>query len=225
MEIFWHGQNCFTIKGKQTTIVTDPYDSTEVGLKLPSLKADLVTASHAHPHSHGVASVNATKAEAKPRILDWPGEYEVGGVAITMIPAFHFAQTEGTAGEKRGDNIITVFDVDGVRVCHLGDLGHRLTSEMTAAIGDIDILMVPVGGNDVIDAKKAHEVIEQIDPRVVIPMRYKVKGVALEMDGIEGFAKEVGLSTVVPRPSFKVAARTDLPTEHTDFIVLEPETV
>lgn len=225
MEILWHGQNCFSLKGKQVTVVTDPYDTKEVGLKLPSLKADVVTASHAHPHSHHIEAVSGTNADAKPRLIDWAGEYEVGGVAVVMIPAFHFAQTEGAAGEKRGENLIAVFEIDGIRVCHLGDLGHRLTSEMTELIGDIDILMIPIGGHDVIDGKKAHEVVEQIDPRVVIPMRYKVKGVTMEMDLPEIFAKEVGISTVVPRASFKVGARTELPSEHTEFIFLEPETV
>ena len=85
--------------------------------------------------------------------------------------------------------------------------------------------MVPVGGHDVIDAKKAHEIIEQIDPRIVIPMRYKVKGVTMEMDLPDLFAKEVGISTVVPRASFKVGARAELPSEHTDTVFLEPETL
>lgn len=213
----WHGQSCFTIKGNGITIVTDPY-SEEIGLKLPKLTADVVTVSHQH------SDHNNTKAiEGNPKILDWPGEYEVKESSFIGTDAFHFSKGEGPEAEKRGGNIIFSFEVDGIRICHLGDLGHTLTNEMTEAIGDIDILMIPVGGTYTIDYKKAHEVIEQIDPRLVIPMHYKIDGLTLDIAPVQAFLKEVGQLNLQPINKLKVK-RSELPDDKTNFVLFEAVT-
>lgn len=217
MEIIWHGQSCFTIKGANATVVTDPY-SEELGLKRPKLKADLVTVSHGHfdhNHTEGI--------EGDPRVFDWPGEYECKGVLLTAVPSFHYAESEGEEGKKRGNNLMFHFEIDGIRIVHLGDLGHRLTDEMIQELGDVDIVLVPIGGVYTVDHKKAHEIVEQIDPRVVIPMHYKIEGLKVEeLAGLEPFAKEVGAHGE-PRESYKIKTRAELPEETTEFVTLVPK--
>lgn len=214
MEIIWHGHSCFTIKGKSATLVTDPYG--KIGLKLPKLKADIVTVSHDHESHNNVAAV-----EGNPQIFDWPGEYEKSGVLLTGVSSFHYPESEGEEGAKRGRNNIFHFEMDDIKFCHLGDLGHKLTDAMIEMIGDVDVLMIPVGGGTTIDHKKAHEVVEQIDPRIVIPMHYKIDG--LERDdlaGVDVFMKEVG-SHVEAQESFKAKSRAELPEETTEFVILK----
>ncbi len=219
MEITWHGQSCFTLKGNKITVVTDPYG--EIGLKLPQLKADILSVSHDHASHNNVAAV-----EGEPRVFDWPGEYEAGGVMMTALECFHFKKSE-EADEKvatRGKSLIFFFELDGIRVCHLGDLGHKLTDDMVEAIGDIDILLIPVGGGTTIDHKTAHQVIEQIDPRIVVPMHYKISGLKTEpeLQDIEPFLKEVGTQNE-PQESLQIAGRSSLPEDATSFVVLTPQ--
>ena len=214
MEIIWHGQSCFTIKSGDITIITDPYEN-EIGLKLPNLKADLVTISHEHKDHN-----NSTAIEGNPKILNWPGEYEVSGIQIQGIEAFHYSQSDDEKAENRGKTIIFTFALEGMKVCHLGDLGHRLTNEMTEAIGDTDLLFIPVGGLTTIDAKKAHEVIEQIEPRLVIPMHYKVDGLKMEIDGIEPFLKEIGQKDLEPIEKLRLK-KTDLPEAEMRFVLFK----
>jgi L-ascorbate metabolism protein UlaG (beta-lactamase superfamily) len=217
MEIIWHGHSCFTIKGAKATVVTDPYGD-GMGLKLPKLKGDVVTISHDHD-THN----NSGAVEGEPQIFDWPGEYEKSGVLMAAVPSFHFAESEGEEAAKRGKNNIFHLEVDGFKICHLGDLGHKLTDSMIEAIGDVDILMVPVGGGTTIDHKKAHEVVEQIDPRIVIPMHYKVDGLTRDdISDIAPFLKEVG-SHEEPVESIKLKSRSDLPEDTTGFIALIPQ--
>lgn len=218
MEIIWHGQSCFTLKGDRITVVTDPYG--EIGLKLPKLKADIVTVSHDHADHNNTAAV-----EGEPHIFDWPGEYEAGGVMLVGLEAFHFKKSE-EADEKavaRGKTIIFHIDLDDLRICHLGDLGHKLTDEMVETIGDVDILLIPVGGGSTIDHKTAHQVIEQIDPRIVIPMHYKIDGlkVETELQDVEPFLKEVGAHNE-GLDKLEIKGRASLPEETTSFVVLEP---
>jgi L-ascorbate metabolism protein UlaG (beta-lactamase superfamily) len=213
MEIIWHGQSCFTIKGKDATIVIDPYG--EIGLKLPKLTADILAITHDHESHNNVAAV-----DGDPHVFDWPGEYEKRGILMTVVSAFHYPQSD-EEGATRGRNNLFHFEIDGFRVCHLGDLGHKLTDEMIEMLGDVDILMVPVGGGTTIDHKKAHEVVEQIDPRVVIPMHYKINGLKRDdMAGIAEFLKEVG-SHEESLENYKIKSRSDLPEETTAFVTLE----
>jgi L-ascorbate metabolism protein UlaG (beta-lactamase superfamily) len=139
---------------------------------------------------------------------------------MTVVSAFHYPQSD-EEGATRGRNNLFHFEIDGFRVCHLGDLGHKLTDEMIEMLGDVDILMVPVGGGTTIDHKKAHEVVEQIDPRVVIPMHYKINGLKRDdMAGIAEFLKEVG-SHEESLENYKIKSRSDLPEETTAFVTLE----
>jgi len=217
MDIIWHGHSCFTLKGKNATVVTDPYK--DVGLKLPELTADIVTVSHGHEDHNNVEAVNGDV-----KVIDWPGEYERKNVSVLGLEAFHYSKSEGKDAEKRGKNIIYVIEIDDVKVCHLGDLGHKLTSELTEAIGDVDVLLVPVGGKFTIDYKKAVEVIEQIEPRVVIPMHYKTDGNTVDIDTNERFLKEVGVTDVKEESKFEIKSVSELPDDRMEFTVLKPIT-
>ena len=216
MEITWHGHSCFTIKEKGTTIVMDPY--TNLGTKLPALKANIVTLSDDLVDMEG----DVAKVDGSPRVLSWPGEYDINGVNIEGYSAFHFAKSAETADQANCIVVIYNFFVGGFKVCHLSGLGHRLTNELTEVIGDVDILLVPVGGNLVIDAKKAVEVIEQIEPKLVIPMYYKIEGSKLEIEGIDTFLKAVGKTDGVTVQTLDIKKPEDLPVDKTDYVVLEP---
>lgn len=216
MEITWHGHACFTIKEKGTTIVTDPY--TNLGTKLPALKANIVTLSDDLVDMEG----DVAKVDGSPRVLSWPGEYDINGVSIEGYSAFHFAKSAETPDQANCKVVIYNFFIGGFKVCHLSGLGHRLTNELTEAIGDVDILLVPVGGNLVIDSKKAIEVIEQIEPKLVIPMYYKIDGSKLDIEGVDAFLKAVGKTDGVTVQTLDIKKPEDLPVDKTDYVVLEP---
>ncbi|MBU1019146.1 MAG: MBL fold metallo-hydrolase [Patescibacteria group bacterium] len=216
MEITWHGHSCFTIKEKGVTIVTDPY--TNLGTKLPKLKGDIVTLSDELIDAEG----DIAEVDGEPKVLSWPGEYEVKGVGIEGFSAFHFAKSAEKAEKANCKVVIYNFFVNGFKICHLSGLGHRLTSELTESIGDVDILLVPIGGNLVIDHKKAVEVIEAIEPRIVIPMYYHVPGSKLDISGAEEFLKAVGKEGAEEIEVFEVAKKEDLPDDKTDYVVLKP---
>jgi L-ascorbate metabolism protein UlaG (beta-lactamase superfamily) len=191
LDVTWHGQSCFRIRGRNATAVTDPFPAS-IGIKAPKLEADVVTISHPHPGHSNVAAI-VTKDVF---IVDGPGEYEVKGITVFGIRAFH----DLLEGAQDGINTIFVLEVDDVRICHLGDLGHALDDETVEAIGTpVDVLMVPVGGGKALSAAKAAEVVRTIEPRWVVPMHYRLPGLKLELDGVETFLKEMGVTEAVPQ--------------------------
>jgi len=210
-EIIWLGHASFRLKSKDATIITDPYDKS-LGLGSPGQRADIVTVSHNHPHHNSVAAV-----KGDPMVIAGPGEYEVRGVFITGV--WSFADDEG--GKKLGRNNIFLFHLDDLVVCHLGALGHTLNSQQLEAIGDVDVLLVPVGGNVSLSAGKASEVISQIEPRVVIPMHYSTGRETLQMDSLDKFTKEMGLKDWTTQDKFSMK-KSDLG-ETTQVVILEPK--
>ncbi len=184
MKIFWHGQSCFKIVTKHTIIVTDPFDK-GIGLNPPRYEAGIITVSHDH-HDHN----NVSSLRGAPFVVDGPGEYELKKAAIRGIDSFHDAKE----GKERGLNTIFVIEAEGITVCHLGDLGQKeLTSEQLDKIGDVDILMIPVGGVYTIDGERAVAVINQIEPRIVIPMHYKIPKLKSQIKSADSFLKEIGV--------------------------------
>lgn len=173
--------------GKSASVVTDPFDPSMVGLKLPKLSADIVTLSHDHQDHNFLEGVTDVH-----KVVRNPGEYEIMGVSILAFPSFH----DATKGADRGENIVYVFELEGFRVAHLGDLGHMLDDTLLAALGDIDVLILPVGGTYTIDAEMAVKVTQAIEPKMVIPMHYKVSGMkedlAANLLPVEDFVKALG---------------------------------
>ncbi|MCL4389810.1 MAG: MBL fold metallo-hydrolase [Patescibacteria group bacterium] len=211
MEIYPLGHSSFKIKGKNTTIITDPYDPAMVGHKFPKTEADIMTVSHHHgDHDH--------VGDFAGFIVDGPGEYEVGGVTIFGVATFH----DDKNGAERGVNMVYNLVIDGVKVCHLGDLGHKLTDAQLEKIGNVDVLLIPVGGFYTIDAKTAAAVVAQLEPRIVIPMHYLPAGKPVKLDKlapVTDFLKEMGAETVQPQSKL-VTSKDKLP-ETTTVVVLK----
>ena len=218
MVITWLGHSSFKIQTKtknsglnpmEVTIVTDPFDNS-IGLKMPKIQADIVTVSHDHADHN---NINAIKGE--PFIIDSVGEYEVKSNFIWGVKSFH----DTKEGEERGRNVIYVIEAEGMKLAHLGDLGHVLTEKQLPYVKDVDILFIPIGGVYTIDAKQAVEVISQIEPRIIIPMHYKVTGLKVKLDGIDKFCKEIG---VCERPVDKLKiTKKEIPQEETKVIIMK----
>lgn len=211
MIISWFGHSSFRIEdkidGNNISIVTDPFDSS-VGLKIPNVEADVVSVSHGHSDHNNVSALRG-----KPFIVDCAGEYDIKGIIIEGIKSFH----DDKKGDDRGDNIIFRFDIEGVSLVHLGDLGDVLDNKQLEKIGGVDILFVPVGGKYTLDSKKAVEVISQIEPRIVIPMHYKTQDSKIDIEGLDKFIKEIGIE---PNYEEKLKVnKKDLPSEDMRLIV------
>lgn len=205
MEINWLGQACFRIKGKNATVVIDPFDPEAIGLKLPKdLAADAVLQSHEHKDHSNLAAV-----AGDPIQVTGPGEYEVKGISIVGIPTFH----DKSLGSERGMNTVYNITIDGINIVHLGDLGHTLSEEQVQLIDLTDILLIPVGGVYTIDAKDATQVVAQLEPKVIIPMHYgDIPGLKFELAPVSDFLKELGKDVAEPVNKY-VITKDKLPEE------------
>jgi len=188
MKIAWYGHACFrlmvkTKNGNRITIITDPFDK-PTGLNPPRCKADIVTVSHDH-HDHN----NVKAISGEPFVIEGPGEYDVKGIFIKGIYSFH----DNLKGEERGTNTIYMIEAEDMKICHLGDLGQKeLSSNQLDKIGEVDILMVPVGGIYTINGSEAVQIINQIEPKIVIPMHYKLPKINLKLNKVDKFLEEIG---------------------------------
>ena len=210
MDVTWLGHGCFRLRGRSAAVVTDPYPPA-IGLKLQRLDADLVTVSHEHENH------NYTHAVREAYEIRGPGEYEVSGVSVIGVPTFH----DSEKGSRHGRNTVYVIEIDDVRVCHLGDLGHKLDDAEAEAVSSPDVLLVPVGGRTVINAVQAAEVVRQLEPRFVVPMHYAIPGLKVELDSIDRFLKEMGVTSSEPQP--KLSVQRSAGEYETKLVVLEPK--
>ena len=210
MDVTWLGHGCFRLRGRNAAVVTDPYPPA-IGLKLSRMDADLVTISHDH-ENHSYTQVVRDAYEIR-----GPGEYEVAGVYVIGVPAFH----DSEKGAKRGKNTIYLIEIDDVRICHLGDLGHALDDAEAETVSSADVLLVPVGGRTAINAAEAAEVVRQIEPRYVVPMHYAIPGIKLELDPVDRFLKEMAVASAEPQP--KLSVQRSSGEYETKVVVLEPK--
>lgn len=215
MIINWFGQACFKIQGEKSIIVTDPFDKS-IGLKIPRLSADIVTVSHDHYDHNNIKGVKGI-AIPEPFIITESGEYEIKNTFVYGISSYH----DNQEGKIRGENIIYRIEMEGITLAHLGDLGHLLTNGQVEKLEGVDILMIPIGGIYTINAKQAGEVISQLEPRIVIPMHYKIKGLKVNIDSLDKFCKEIGVCPTETITKFKVTKK-DLSQEEMKIIVLQP---
>jgi L-ascorbate metabolism protein UlaG (beta-lactamase superfamily) len=191
------------------TIVTDPYgpEPGETPLKLAS---DIVTVSH---NDAGHSYVQAVSG--KPHLIQGPGEYEIGGVLILGIPTFH----DGASGAERGKNTVYLMEMDEVSILHCGGLGHMLNATAIEEIGNVDILLVPVGGKTTIGATTAAELVRRLEPKVVIPMHYPAANFDSDFEPVDRFLQEVGVKDITPQPKL-TTTRARLPAT-TQVILLD----
>jgi L-ascorbate metabolism protein UlaG (beta-lactamase superfamily) len=208
MEITWLGHSCFLIKGKDKTIVTDPYHP-DFGYRLGKPRADIVTVSHSHPgHSYveGIAD--------DPKQITSPGEYEIGGTFITGVAAFH----DDKKGSLRGNNTIYVVEMDDITLGHLGDLGHPLDPHLIEEIGDVDILFLRVGEVSTIPVETAVEIVRQLAPPIVIAMHYKTKSSTRDLIPVDKFTDKMRVRGLEASPHLSTTASA-LPSS-TQIIIL-----
>ena len=208
-DITWLGHACFRLRGKDATIVTDPFDR-GIGLEVPRPRADIVTISRDDPNHNAEATI-----KGEPRVLRAPGEYEVKGVFINGVATY----ADAKKGALHGKNTVFVYELDDLVICHLGGLGHTLSAAQVEALSDVSVLLVPVGSPDALDAAKAVEVIGQIEPAIVIPMMYKTGPETLNLEPLDRFAREMGLKEWVAQDKL-VLKSNDLP-DTTQVVVLE----
>lgn len=197
MKIRWLGHACFLLESQDgTKIVTDPFDGS-VGYKMPMLEADIVSVSHDHYDHNYVEGV-----QGDPQIIRSAGEYTIGNVKIKGVPAYH----DEVKGAKRGTNIIFNFDIDGIKVCHVGDLGHLLSKSQLEEVGHVDVLLIPVGGIFTLDAEGAAAAVEQFSPKIIIPMHFRTPAVSMPIDPVDVFLEKMGYGEQLDSDTIEITA-------------------
>lgn len=216
-KVTWAGQACFQIsasqsKDNQVNIVIDPFDE-KIGLKSPNFEADILLVTHDH-HDHN--NVKAVKGEAF--LVDGPGEYEVKGVFVQGIDAYH----DDSQGKERGKTTIYTIEAEDIRFCHLGDLGQKeLTDEQLELIGHVDVLMIPVGGEFTIASSQALKIVGQIEPKMVIPMHYALPKLTITLDSVDKFLKAMGKTSAEPQDKLVVKTSTLPKDKEMEIVVLK----
>lgn len=206
MELTWLGHSCFRLRGKDATLITDP-PAPATGYSLGRPSADIITISHHHPGHDYVKSVSGDVKF----IVDGPGEYEVQQVLITGVQTYH----DSERGAQHGRNTAYLITMDDIHICHLGDLGDKLNDRAQEALNGADVLLVPVGGGNALNAEQAAQVIAQIEPRLIIPMHYATpayKPNGSELDPVDKFLKEMGVEAAEPLPKLAITTAS-LPAE------------
>jgi len=205
VEVLWHGHSCFELRGKNVTIVTDPFRI--IGTPDPEASADIVLVSHGHRDHSNVRPVLGKDG----KVVDcFVGSTEVKGVAIKGVESFH----DNSSGSKRGKNSLYGFSLDGVRFCHLGDLGHELSSSAVKELGTVDVLFVPVGGFFTIGPEAATKVCDELNPRITIPMHYRMPGLKARL--MFGFLHS---------PDDFLKGKTNIEQVNGPSLIIEPDTL
>ena len=213
MKITWFGQAFFDIQSGAggMRVITDPYGQ-GIGYKVPrDLSADVVTVSHQHQDHNNVSAI-----AGHPKILQTSGPSAVKGISFLGVPTFHDAE----GGKKRGPNVVFTFSLDGIRITHLGDLGHILTPQQVAPLKNTDILLIPVGGTYTLDAGEAIQVIEQLQPKMVIPMHYRLPGLIYPLALVDDFLQAVKATTYLSSAHTTLEiAKSSLPPKTEIFVL------
>ena len=209
MIINWYGQSCFRLQSGKLTIFIDPF-AKSIGLTPPRGEVDLVMVTHGHPDHDNVKALSGDFF-----LIDGPGEYEAKGVRVLGIQSFH----DDKLGAERGLNTIYRFEMEDMTIVHCGDLGQKeLRSEQLEALGDVDVLMIPVGSVYTIDGKQAAHIVNQIEPKLVIPMHYKLPGLVPKLEDASQFLKELGYEgEAVDKLTIK---QKDLSEDHMQIVVM-----
>ncbi|MFC1598498.1 MBL fold metallo-hydrolase [Patescibacteria group bacterium] len=209
MTIAWLGQSAIKIQDKDVTIAIDPHDKT--GLKMPKFNAELVLVSCDKEGYNNVKAIKGT-----PFLINGAGEYEVKNVFVYGLRSF----LDNKKGEEKGAITSYVVELKGVKVAHLGPIGQdALTERQLAKLEGVDILIVPVGGPPTINGTGAVKIISQLQPRIVIPIHYKVTGLKAKLEPVDKFLKEFGVTQPEKMDKLKVSKK-DLPQEETKVIIL-----
>lgn len=203
MKIEWLGHSSFKLtESTGISLVTDPFNAEEVGISFPEVKADIVTVSHDHFDHNCTGAVKEYKI-----LVNTPGDHGVDGVDIFGFKSYH----DDKKGLLRGKNVVFRIRMDGVEVCHLGDIGEELSPMLAELIGSINVLLIPVGGRYTIDAAEAKEYVDRLMPDVVIPMHYMMDGYRTQFDELDEFLD------LFPKEDVEYADTAALEFDRTDF--------
>lgn len=219
MQIVWKGQACFTItitRGKQDQIkiLIDPFEDS-LGLKLFPQEADIVLVTHGHFDHNNVKAAKGT-----PFVIDSPGEYEVKGVFVQGIATFH----DDVQGKERGLNTVYTITAEGITLCHMGDFGQKeLTPQEVEKIGQVHILMIPVGGTYTITGTEARKIVSQIEPTMVIPMHYALPKVKAKLASVDEFLHAMGKKGLEPQAKLTIKEKDVIgEKEEAEIVVMKP---
>lgn len=219
MNITWYGQSCFRLtpqgqkKAKWSSLLIDPFDES-TGLKMPKVEADILLITHNHKDHNNQKSI-----KGETFVIDSPGEYELRDVFVQGISSFH----DNEKGKERGLNTIFTIEAEDITICHMGDFGQEeLTDKQLRDIGEVDVLMIPVGGVHTVDVKEATKVISQIEPRIIIPMHYKIPGLKIELDDLASFLKAIGEKSATAEDKLTIQKK-NLPAGEMKIVPLVPQ--
>ncbi len=210
MDIVWLGHSCFRIRGREATVVMDPCPPAS-GYNIGKPTADIITISHRHDDHTYVKAVAGS-----PVILDGPGEYEIHGAFITAISTYHDAEK----GAQLGTNLAFVIEMEDIRVCHLGDLGHAPSADQAEEMTGVDVLLIPVGGERTIDGPKAAEIAAMLEARLVIPMHYRTEAGGAKLEPPDRFLKEMGVAAAPELQPKLSVSHNSIPSE-TQVVLLD----
>lgn len=204
MTINWLGMSCFKIQTKEATLIIDPFDD-KCGLKMPKAKVEIVLSSDPNNYT----SNNIGRLMGEPLVINHPGEYEKSEIFVSAM----------TAGdEDQTDKSIFFLEIEGVTLSHLGSINHSLSTKQLEIMEGVDILMLPVSS---LSSDKIAKIISQIEPRIILPMNYKISGVKEKLETLDKFIKEIGAKPEAAEEKLKITKK-DLPEEETKIIILNP---
>jgi len=211
MKIIWHGHSCFEVSDK-VAVVIDPHDGKSLGIKTPSVRADILLISHDH-FDHNCSRI--VKGDFV--TMREPGKKELKGVKVLGLPAYH----DDAEGTKRGKVTLFRFEIGGIRFCHCGDLGQDLSDQQVQALGKVDVLFVPVGGVFTLDGAGAQRLVDRLQPKVVVPMHFRIGGLSLSIQTVDGFLAGIPENSVRRVGNEVELEKEDLP-EDTEYWVFSP---
>jgi L-ascorbate metabolism protein UlaG (beta-lactamase superfamily) len=207
MEIYWLGHGTFRLRGKEATVVTDPAPPS-TGYKIGKIAADIVSISSDDPDVNNRAAI-----QGEPKFITGPGEYEIGGVLLTAVRTNH---DKGADGRK---NVAFVFDIDDIHICHLGSIDQVPHADDVEFLGAADILLLPIGGGKTLNVAQAAETISVLDPKIVIPMRYRTEATTEDLESVDRFLKELGAEGKKPETRLSIT-KSNIPSD-TTVVLLE----
>lgn len=204
MWVRWHGHACFELRDS-STVIMDPHDGKSIGIPVPSLRGDVILVSHDHFDHNCVRMVKGQNIS----VIREPIMTVERGVRIQGFETFH----DTNSGSKRGNNIVFKLELDGISFCHLGDLGHMLSQEYISQMSPVDVLFVPVGNIFTLDVKTAASLVKAINPKVAVPMHYRIGGLSLSIRPVDDFLKGFSAESIVRVGNEVELKQEDLPEE------------